>query len=70
MTTNYDATISDAWNYWCYYRKVLRNKNTGSIVDLDSGKFLPSTAGMIRVGEKISELNDNEETIEYTAIAF
>jgi|GEM_PF-5891799 len=69
MATSYNISISDSWNYWCYYRRVLRNKNTGALVDLSSGKYSPSTEGLLRVGEKISSLNINEEIIEYTVIA-
>ena len=65
----YNVAISDAWEYWCYYRRVLRNKNTGAIIDLDSGKFSPSTVGLLRIGEKVSELNDDEEIVEYSVLA-
>ena len=68
-TSLYNTAISDAWNFWCYYYKVIRNKNTGVIIDLDTGKFLSTTTGLLRIGEKVSELNDSEEIIEYTVIA-
>lgn len=64
-------TISEAWDYWCCYKKVLRDKNTGVVTVLASRKFepSPSSLGLLRIGEKISEVNDDEEIIEYTVIA-
>jgi len=65
----YNVTISEAWDYWCYYHRVIRNKNTGTVINLDSGKFNPLTSGFLRVGKKISEIDDDTEIIEYTTIA-
>jgi len=69
MPTSYNESIIDAWDYWCYFQKIKRNKNTGSELIISSDVFIPSVPGLLRVGEKISDLSTTYEIIERTVIA-
>lgn len=66
----YDESITDYWNYWCCYRKTIRNKVNGSEVQISTGTYSPSSFGMMRVGKKVTSINSNEESIEYYVSAF
>ena len=67
MDTQYD--IIEGWDYWCYFYKARRNKNTNSETLIDSGKFIESTPGLLNIGTKIDNLSSSEEIIERTVIA-
>lgn len=69
MATSYRESIIDAWDYWCSFQKVKKNRFNGSEVIIDEDVYSPTTAGMLRVGEKVSYLDTTYDIIEKTAIA-
>ena len=54
-----------SWEYWCYYKRYIRNKITGDSYLSETGKFIPTLTGMVRIGIQISDLSDTEELINY-----
>lgn len=66
---SYNETITEVWDYWNYYKRVIRNKNTGVETLISSGKYIHATAGLLRVGKRITNMSSTEELIEYTAVA-
>jgi hypothetical protein len=66
----YTENIISSWNFWCFYKKTIRNKQTGLETFLDSGKFFHDTSGIIRAGIKISDISSTEEIVERTVSVF
>ncbi len=66
----YSEEIIENWNYWNYFRRVVRNKNTNSETLLETGRYVPVTTEMFRIGVKISDLTETEEIREYYAATF
>ena len=62
---NYEESIKSYWNYWCYYKRVLRNKITGVETLIESKSYSPSVFGLVRAGIKKFDLSSTEEIIEY-----
>jgi len=58
-------TVIETWNYWNYYKRVLRNISTGGEYTLDTGPYSPSITGLLRVGVRIAESSSTEEVREY-----
>jgi len=66
----YEESIKSYWDYWCYYKRVLRNKVTNVEILIGSGSFIPSTFGLVRIGIKKFDLSSTEEIVEYYVTAF
>jgi len=62
-------TIEESWEYWCYYRRVIRNKASGEETLVQEGRYLPSVTNVLRIGSMVSEMNASEDLVEYTALA-
>ncbi len=64
-----DEIIIENWEYWCYYKNIIRNKVTGAEVLISSGRYVPEIVGLLKLGEKKSDINSTEELIESYVIA-
>ena len=60
-----EETINSSWNYWCYYEEYVRNKLTGSSFLSKTGIFIPTISGSLRIGTKVTSINDTEESVIY-----
>jgi hypothetical protein len=69
MATSYDESIIEAWDYWCYFQKVKRNRLTGFEIIIDSGEYVSSTENLLRVGERVSYLDSTYDLVEKTVVA-
>ncbi len=65
-----EEKITDYWQYWCYYETVIRNKNTGAEIPIGTGSFIPTTFGLMRIGERVTKLTSTTETVERYVSAF
>lgn len=64
-----EETINSYWNYWCYYEEYVRNKTTGSSFLSGTGIFIPEIFGSTRIGVKVADINDTEESVIYYVTA-
>ena len=60
-----EETINNYWNYWCYYEEYVRNKVSGSSFLSGTGIFIPEIFGSLRIGVKVADINDTEESVTY-----
>jgi len=66
----YSQIIIEGWEYWNYFKRVLRNKNTSAEILLETGRYIPVSTDIFRIGVKVSDLTEEEEIREYYAATF
>jgi len=64
-----DHIIED-WDFWCYYKKVLRNRINNAETLIETGKYLHSNSGILRFGTKSAMQSSTEEIRDYYLVVF